>query len=163
MTATSSTTPFLSADTFLAHWQGHRRLTRRVIEAFPEEALFTYREGSMRTFADIMLEVIGITASGMPGIATGQWPALEEDGGESKPTSKADLLRLWDEATTVLDTLWPTIAPERFQQREKAFGLYDGHIYESLLYFVDNEIHHRAQGYVYLRALGIEPPGFYER
>jgi uncharacterized damage-inducible protein DinB len=26
-----------------------------------------------------------------------------------------------------------------------------------------NEIHHRGQGYVYLRALGIEPPRFYER
>ena len=26
-----------------------------------------------------------------------------------------------------------------------------------------NEIHHRGQGYVYLRALGIEPPPFYER
>jgi uncharacterized damage-inducible protein DinB len=51
---------------FLAHWQGHRRLTRRVIELFPEDA-------------------------------------------------------------------------------------------------IDNEIHHRGQGYVYLRALGIEPPGFYDR
>jgi uncharacterized damage-inducible protein DinB len=26
-----------------------------------------------------------------------------------------------------------------------------------------NEIHHRGQGYVYLRTLGIEPPPFYER
>ena len=30
-------------------------------------------------------------------------------------------------------------------------------------YFVDNEIHHRGQGYVYLRALGIEPPAFWDR
>ena len=28
---------------------------------------------------------------------------------------------------------------------------------------VDNEIHHRGQGYVYLRELGIEPPPFWER
>ena len=28
---------------------------------------------------------------------------------------------------------------------------------------VDNEIHHRGQGYVYLRALGIAPPAFYDR
>jgi uncharacterized damage-inducible protein DinB len=34
---------------------------------------------------------------------------------------------------------------------------------DRLLYMVDNEIHHRAQGYVYLRLLGIEPPAFYER
>jgi hypothetical protein len=30
-------------------------------------------------------------------------------------------------------------------------------------YWIDNEIHHRGQGYVYLRALGVEPPPFYER
>ena len=28
---------------------------------------------------------------------------------------------------------------------------------------IDNETHHRGQGYVYLRALGIEPPQFWER
>ncbi|MGB4400232.1 MAG: DinB family protein [Daejeonella sp.] len=26
----------------------------------------------------------------------------------------------------------------------------------------DNETHHRAQAYVYLRALGIEPPAFWD-
>jgi uncharacterized damage-inducible protein DinB len=30
-------------------------------------------------------------------------------------------------------------------------------------YAIDNEIHHRGQGFVYLRALGIEPPHFWER
>jgi uncharacterized damage-inducible protein DinB len=30
-------------------------------------------------------------------------------------------------------------------------------------YWIDNEIHHRGQAYVYLRALGIEPPAFYDR
>ena len=29
-------------------------------------------------------------------------------------------------------------------------------IYGLLLYWIDNEIHHRGQAYVYLRALGIE-------
>jgi hypothetical protein len=30
----------VTADTLLKNWQGHRRLTRRVIEAFPEDKLF---------------------------------------------------------------------------------------------------------------------------
>ncbi|WP_245808378.1 DinB family protein [Deinococcus hopiensis] len=34
---------------------------------------------------------------------------------------------------------------------------------ESVLYGIDNEIHHRGQGDVYLRALGVEPPAFYSR
>jgi uncharacterized damage-inducible protein DinB len=28
---------------------------------------------------------------------------------------------------------------------------------------IDDEIHHRGQGYVYLRSLSIEPPPFWER
>ncbi|MEX6688230.1 DinB family protein [Danxiaibacter flavus] len=40
---------------------------------------------------------------------------------------------------------------------------YEGPAYSSLLYFIDNEIHHRAQGYVYLRSLGIQPPFFWDR
>ena len=34
---------------------------------------------------------------------------------------------------------------------------------ESLEVMLRHEIHHRGQGYVYLRALGIEPPPFWER
>jgi uncharacterized damage-inducible protein DinB len=44
-----------------------------------------------------------------------------------------------------------------------AFGQYPGKVHELLFYVIDNEIHHRGEGYVYLRALGIEPPPFYER
>jgi uncharacterized damage-inducible protein DinB len=36
-------------------------------------------------------------------------------------------------------------------------------VYDLVLYAIDNEIHHRGRGYVYLRALGIEPPPLYER
>jgi uncharacterized damage-inducible protein DinB len=43
-----------------------------------------------------------------------------------------------------------------------AFGQYPGRV-DLLLYAIDNEIHHRGQGYVYLRANGVEPPPFYER
>ncbi|HMV91072.1 MAG TPA: DinB family protein, partial [Cyclobacteriaceae bacterium] len=42
-------------------------------------------------------------------------------------------------------------------------GQFDGTITWHYFYFVDNEIHHRAQAYVYLRALGIEPPPFWDR
>jgi uncharacterized damage-inducible protein DinB len=36
-------------------------------------------------------------------------------------------------------------------------------VYFFILYWIDNEIHHRGQAYVYLRSLGIEPPHFWER
>ena len=77
--------------------------------------------------------------------------------------SKQEILRLWDESTEKMNSLWPQIPPERFQETMTAFGKYPGPVHGLVLYAIDNEIHHRGQGYVYLRALGIEPPPFYER
>jgi uncharacterized damage-inducible protein DinB len=73
------------------------------------------------------------------------------------------VLRLWDETTGEINRLFPTIPMARFQETDKAFGQWEMTIYGLLFYLVDNEIHHRGQGYVYLRSLGIEPPAFYER
>lgn len=149
-----------SADAFLDHWQGHRRLTRRVIEAFPDDALFTHSIGGMRPFAGLAQEMIGMARHSVEGVATRTWPSGK---GDAVAKTKADLLRLWDDATAAIDAWWPRIPAGRFQEMDKAFGLYEGTIYWLLAYIVDNEIHHRGQGYVYLRSLGIEPPGFYDR
>ena len=47
--------------------------------------------------------------------------------------------------------------------KEAALGQYEGVASDLLLYVIDNEIHHRGQGYVYLRSLGVDPPPFYDR
>lgn len=52
----------LTADALLDHWQGHRKLTRRAIEVFPEKELFQYSVGSMRPFAELALEMIAMAA-----------------------------------------------------------------------------------------------------
>ena len=72
-------------------------------------------------------------------------------------------LPIYNEATGQLDELWPQIPPARFQETLTAFGQYPGVLHDLILYVIDNEIHHRGQGYVYLRALGIEPPPFFNR
>jgi len=161
-----STTVAIPLDVILGHWQGHRRLTRRVIEAFPEDKFFTYSIGGMRSFADLVMEMMGIAAPGINGILTGDWSSrkgLPEFFNESKPTTKAEVLRIWDAITDEINELGPQIKADRFHEVEAAFGKYEDTIYSSLQYFVDNEIHHRGQGYVYLRSLGIEPPAFYDR
>jgi len=158
--------PILSADELLAHWQGHRGLTRRVIEAFPETELFAYSIGGMRPFAEMVKELIDIAGPGVEGMATGNWGSSGEwDHSMEKAgiKSKQDLLDKWDEVTEKIDRVWPTIPADRFQEVDIAFGQYENPIFASLLYFIDNEIHHRGQGYVYLRSLGIEPPPFWER
>ena len=156
---TSSSALVIPVDALLQHWQGHRVLTRRVIEAFPEDQLFRFTIGSMRPFGAMALEMITMAAPMVRGIVSGNWDAsMNRD-----PRPKQEVLRLWDESTKTIDTLWPQIPPDRFSQTMTAFGQYPGVVYDLLLYVIDNEIHHRGQGYVYLRALGIDPPPFYER
>ena len=156
---TLSSPPFISTADLLQHWQGHRRLTRRVIDAFPDDKLHSFSVGSMRPFGALALELIGIGEPIVKGVATGDWTRPDHP----PALAKSDILRLWDENTVSLDRLWAQIPPERFQETMTAFGQYPGKVHDLLLYAIDNEIHHRGQGYVYLRALGIDPPPFYER
>ncbi|MDZ7650008.1 MAG: DinB family protein [Cytophagales bacterium] len=153
-------TSTLTAEQLLEHWQGHRNLTRRVIEAFPDDKLFTYSVGAMRPFAELALEMIGMAAPTMQGVITRVWPKFEAP---AVPKTKHALLAMWDEATEEVNALWPQIPEGRMQEEDIAFGMWPGKIYWVLFYIIDNEIHHRGQGYVYLRSLGIEPPKFWER
>ena len=51
---------FIPPAALLDHWQGHRRLTRRVIESFPEDRLFSFSIGSMRPFGALALEILSM-------------------------------------------------------------------------------------------------------
>ena len=156
----------LTTEALLEHWQGHRRVTRRMIEAFPEDKLFTYSIGGMRPFADLLMEFIGMAEPGMDGIATGNWNTVNELAHHTKnnlPKTKNELLERWDQVTEKINRLWPQIPPQRFIENDKAFGQWEGPVYGFIFYWIDNEIHHRGQAYVYLRSLGIAPPAFYDR
>jgi uncharacterized damage-inducible protein DinB len=152
-------TPFITPDALLAHWQGHRRLTRHIINAFPEDKLFTFSIGGMRPFGAMAMEMITMAVPMVRGAVSGEWSAPSSR--EKRP--KEDVLRLWDESTEQLNVLWPQIPPPRFLETLTAFGQYTGVLHDLILYVIDNEIHHRGQGYVYLRALGIEPRAFVDR
>ncbi|TXK44283.1 damage-inducible protein DinB [Pontibacter qinzhouensis] len=155
------TSSVLTSADLLAHWQGHRALTRRVIEAFPEKEFFEYSVGGMRPFAGMVQELLAIAVPGIRQVAKGSTEELDEHLDQSK--TKADILRLWDEATEDINKYWAQIPDERFSDSIVTFGLYEGTVWSSIFYFIDNEIHHRAQAYVFLRSLGIEPPYFWER
>jgi uncharacterized damage-inducible protein DinB len=166
--------PALSAvvvtpEQLLAHWQGHRRLSRRMIEAFPEDQLFTFSVGGMRPFGELALEMLGMGVPMVrelvsdPAAGPAQYEPVSLETLLKAERPRQELLRLWDESTEQLDALWARMPGELFQQTKKVFGQYEGPVRDLLFYVIDNEIHHRGQGYVYLRALGIEPPHFWER
>ena len=156
----------LNSEALLEHWQGHRRVTRRMIEAFPEDRLFTYSIGGMRPFSDLVMEFIGMAEPGIDGIATGKWNRVDDLPHHAKnnsPKTKKELLDRWDSVTEKIDRLWPRISSKRFTELDKAFGQWEGPVYSFITYWIDNEIHHRGQGYVDLCSLGIEPPAFWDR
>jgi uncharacterized damage-inducible protein DinB len=150
---------FITPDALLKHWHGHRALTRRMIELFPEDQLFTFSLGGMRTFGAFVREMLGMAAPTVQGVATNEWVAYSEKALDTR----AGLLQAWDESTTQMNAYWAQIPPARFHETMTAFGQWTMVGHDLVLYIIDNEIHHRGQGYVYLRALGIEPPPFYER
>jgi hypothetical protein len=108
----------VTADTLLKNWQGHRRLTRRVIEAFPEDKLFQFSVGGMRPFADMAWEFIRMAVPIVDGVSTGEWKEFKG----AKPSTKGELLGLWDTQTAELDAKFPKIPPHRFGEVDKAFG-----------------------------------------
>jgi len=152
---------FLTTAEFLENWQGHRRLTRRVIEAFPEKELFEFSVGGMRPFSELAKELLAIAAPGLKEIVNRESVPFDEKRENIK--TKADILKAWDESTELVNEYFNKITAEGFRESHNLFGQYEFPVYQNLLYFIDNEIHHRGQGYVYLRALGIEPPFFWER
>jgi uncharacterized damage-inducible protein DinB len=113
----------------------------------------------MRTIGAMARELLSMAAPMAHGLARVEWST----SWASDPLPKADVLARWDEATAEIDGLWPDITAEKLNGRTTAFGQYEGVGHDLLLYVIDNEVHHRAQGFVYLRALGVEPPPFYDR
>ena len=78
----------------LDHWQGHRRLTRRVIEAFPEDRLLSFSVGGMRPFGTLAMEMLAMAEPMVRGVVTGDWDqAIGRD-----PLPKQEILRRGDES-----------------------------------------------------------------
>ena len=85
----------------------------------------------------------------------------------------AHLLRALHERGLILPCAWDAVSAElaehgphtdsAFFTRMHALPWGEMPGWVAAIYAVDNGLHHRAQGYVYLRALGIEPPAFYDR
>lgn len=161
MSTTLTEQAIITPKEFLHNWQGHRGLTRRVIEAFPEKALFEFSIGGMRPFAALVKEMLAIAVPCLKQVVTGKQEAMDEQN--ATITTKQQLLDAWDEATEQINLYWPQISLDTFRETINLFGQFNYPVIVNLTYALDNEVHHRGQGYVYLRALGIEPPAFYDR
>lgn len=150
----------LTSHQLLELWLGNRQLTMRVLDAFPEKELFEFSIGGMRTAADMAGELLQMGGVMVQGVATGEWAELK---GENPHQDKASLLAAWQDDLSAIRSGLPQVTADQFRAEHTAFGFYTTSGLNQFLYSLENETHHRGQMYVYLRALGIEPPAFYER
>ena len=147
----------LTPEALLTNLKDVRALTRNVIEAFPEKDLFEFNIANLRPFSQMVEEFL----RGMDYLIKERFQeqhTLFLEG--AFPTTKAEVLALWDRATEILDREWTKVGdytqPLTIYQMTFSFAQW-------ILYAIENESHHRGQGYTYLRALGIEPPFFWAR
>ncbi|TSA87932.1 damage-inducible protein DinB [Deinococcus detaillensis] len=164
MTQTETAPAIVTPEQFLTYWQGQRRLTRRVIEAFPvtqtEDQLFSFSIGGMRPFGVMAWEIYQVSVLTLGGLLSGDWPM--PDWREGVSFERAALLKVWDDLTEQINRDFLKVDTAFYaQQHPLPWGEMSG--WAATIYAVDNETHHRGEGYVYLRALGIEPPAFYGR
>ena len=148
----------LTPEALLTNLKDVRALTRKVIEAFPEKELFEFSVANLRPFSAMVEEFLMITNYIFTETLHEKHTPFYTEG--QFPTTKAEVLALWDRATEILDREWQKVGdytqPFTIYQMTFSFAQW-------ILYFIENESHHRGQGYTYLRALGIEPPFFWGR
>ena len=148
----------LTPEALLTNLKDVRALTRKVIEAFPEKDLFEFKIANLRPFSEMVEEFLRVLDYLFKETLHEKHSSFYTEG--QFPTTKAEVLALWDRSTEILNREWQKVGdytqPLTIYQMTFSFTQW-------ILYFIENESHHRGQGYTYLRALGIEPPFFWGR
>jgi hypothetical protein len=73
---------------------------------------FSYRLGGMRSFGEMVCELLRMTIPIASSLITGEWEELKTE----KPTTKAEVLRQWDESIEQLDEIFPNIPAQKFSE-----------------------------------------------
>ena len=148
----------LTPEALLTNLKDVRALTRNVIEAFPEKELFEFSVANLRPFSQMVEEFLMITNYIFTETLHEKHTPFYTEG--QFPTTKTEVLALWDKVTEIIAREWKEVGDYTqsltIYQMTFSFAQW-------ILYFIENESHHRGQGYTYLRALGIEPPSFWGR
>jgi len=148
----------LTPEALLTNLKDVRALTRKVIEAFPEKDLFEFKIANLRPFSEMVEEFLRVLDYLFKETLHEKHTSFYTEG--QFPTTKAEVLALWDKVTDMLVCEWKEV--QDYTQSVTIFTMTFSFA-QWILYLLENESHHRGQGYTYLRALGIEPPFFWGR
>ena len=147
----TTTAQVISKEDLLKHWQGHRNLTRRVIELFPQKDFFEFSIGGMRTFAQLTSELLAIASPGLKGIVNRKVEPFSEEA--EKFTTKEQFLKKWDESTAEINDLWEQLSMEDFSDTFNLFGQYEFPIIQNILYFIGLKMANEVKFYIFIRKI----------
>ena len=139
-------------------------VTLRVIEALPSDSIDTRPIRDMRTPKELVTHM----AEAMRAIAVGMTKGSIEDFEKREPevcaslTTREDLVRAmhsaWSEANAAVQSLTEAQAAGKVETPWNFTP--PGWMCAQIIF--DEHLHHRGQLYVYLRALGVEPPNMWD-
>ena len=150
---------------FMEVLEDNRRLTNHVANAIIQAgAVDKVLVEGMRPFRELILEILGVERFTVRGLAFDKWEyeALPDN---LRTSPIEEVLELGRNIRAETRKLWPDIPAEEFTKLRPSPTPFipEGTAIGRLTYALENEIHHRGQGYVYLRLLGQVPPAFYIR
>ena len=97
----------LTQEGLLTSLKDVRALTRKVIEAFPEKDLFEFSVANLRPFSQMVEEFLMITNYIFRETLHEKHTSFYTEG--QFPTSKKEVLALWDKVTEIIDREWKEV------------------------------------------------------
>ena len=147
----------LTPDLLCTNFQDVRALTRNVIKTFPEKDLFEFSIANLRPFSAMVEEFVMLVDGVFGEILKDKHQKIIEN---TFPNNKSEILSIWDKTSKIINKEWGEITDysQELTLYQNTFSFT-----QWILYLIENETHHRGQGYTYLRALHIAPPLFWDR
>lgn len=150
---------------FFDLWEDNRRLTNKVAKTLVEtDAIDKVVVHGMRPFRELLLEIFTVEKWNISGLAYDKWDFITPP--ESLRTGPIEaVLDFGNDIRIETRKSWEKIPFESLTKLRPSPNPFvpAGNAIGWLTYALENEIHHRGQGYVYLRLLGQDPPAFYIR
>lgn len=158
---------YAAADQFARHWQGVRMVTLEVLNVLADYLDEAVIPGG-RTVADTLHHIGAHEYFAARGVFEGRWdaepgePDADWDAHRAEVSASARALRTWLETVHAKTQSGFSTHPERLQQLTPGnpwFGDMPGWL--QLHHAYQDELHHRGQLSVLVRALGLELPALY--
>lgn len=138
-------------------------IAMRAIERLPEDKLDSHPIPMMRTPKELVVHWYGMAILGLvDGALRGKFEELDEKAATAAIKTKAELIQYVRECWNSADQTVQKLTDEKLDASvETPWGspLRGSRCLEAAS---DESIHHRGQFFVYLRALGQEPPDMYD-